>query len=278
MERPTFCAVGDLMLDISATGDGHDARISVRPGGSAANAAVWADSCGAEATVIGFVGDDLAGQALARELEERNVRTSLSVIRGGSPTGATLLVDGHRRVDRGANAAALPELLPDPIEADAVLVSAYLPPAVVEAAVRRARAEWTAVDAALSDEPPSAPMLFIADERARALTGLEAEAAAAVLGRRYRLVCITRGREGAVAALDGRIETISAPEVLDGAAVGAGDALAAATLVALARGATLVEALGEGCRCGALVASSSCAWPVLRSKTDVMATDQRSDS
>ncbi len=261
VERPRFFAVGDLMLDISASGRGHDARISVRPGGSAANAAVWAARCGAEATVVGCVGDDLAGRALARELEDLGVRASFSVIRE-EPTGTTLLIDGHRRVDRGANTAASPELLPDLIEADAVLVSAYLPSAAIDAAVRRARAPWIAVDVGASGKPPDAPGLFIAEERARALTGEEAEPAAAVLGRRYDLVCITRGREGAVAALGGRIETASPTHVYNGDATGAGDALAASTLVALARGATLSKALAEGCHYGALVAASSSTWPV----------------
>ena len=36
-----FLTVGDLMLDVAVSGAGHDASVIVRPGGSAANAAVW---------------------------------------------------------------------------------------------------------------------------------------------------------------------------------------------------------------------------------------------
>jgi sugar/nucleoside kinase (ribokinase family) len=259
--RPRFFAVGDLMLDVFASGRGHDARILVRPGGSSANAAIWANRCGADATVVGCVGDDLAGRALEHELGARGVRASFSVIHG-ERTGTTLDVDGHRRVDRGANALAASELLPDLPAADVVLVSGYLPLAAADAAISRAQASWVAVSDGVSGPPPAAQALFLPEERARALTDCDAETSAMMLGRHYRLVCVTRGREGAVATLDGQIEMARPTRVYTGDATGAGDAFAAATLVALAGGASLSEALREGCRCGALVASSSSAWPV----------------
>lgn len=258
---PRFFAVGDLMLDVFASGLDHDARVLVRPGGSAANAAIWASLCGADATVVGFVGDDLAGRALERELGDRGVDTCFSVVLG-ERTGTTLVVDGHRRVDRGANAHASPELLPDVPAVEIILVSGYLPRAATDAAISRARAQWVAASAGVSGPPPCAPAVFLAEERARALTGRDAEGSAAMLGHDYRLACVTRGAEGAVAVLDGQIEIAKPPQLHAGDATGAGDALAAATLVALAGGAPLSEALAEGCRCGALVAASSGAWPV----------------
>jgi len=249
------------MLDVFASGRDHDARILVRPGGSAANAAVWASRCGADATVVGFVGDDLAGRALLHELEARGVRSLFSIV-AGERTGTTLAVDGHRRVDRGANAQASLDLLPDLPAADIMLVSGYLPRAATDAAISGARAQWVAASVGISDPPPSAPALFLGEERAKALTGLDAKASAVMLGRRHRLACVTRGREGAVAVLDGQVEIARPPEVYAGDATGAGDALAAAMLVALADGASLLEAVNKGCRVGALVAESSNAWPV----------------
>jgi sugar/nucleoside kinase (ribokinase family) len=66
---------------------------------------------------------------------------------------------------------------------------------------------------------------------------------------------VTCGADGAVAVLDGHLET-SRPEPVDNARpVGAGDAFAAGLLVALVRGAGLRDALEAGCSLGATVAA-----------------------
>ena len=76
-----------------------------------------------------------------------------------------------------------------------------------------------------------------------------------MLGERFRLACVTCGADGAVAMLDGRLET-SRPEPVDNTGqVGAGDAFAAGLLVALARGAGLRDALEAGGTLGATVAA-----------------------
>src|SRR5439155_1618804 len=98
MGAPSFVAVGDLMVDITAAGRGHAARIEIAAGGSAANAAVWAARSGADAAVVGRIGDDLAGRALRSALEERGVRAELTVDPDAC-TGAFLVVDGEVRVD-----------------------------------------------------------------------------------------------------------------------------------------------------------------------------------
>src|SRR5204863_512715 len=77
---------------------------------SAANAAVWAARSGADATVVGRVGDDLAGRALRSALEERGVRSELTVD-PDAPTGTFLVIDGDVRADRGANARFKPARL-----------------------------------------------------------------------------------------------------------------------------------------------------------------------
>jgi sugar/nucleoside kinase (ribokinase family) len=262
MDEPVFVAVGDLMVDIGVSGRGHDARISVAAGGSAANAAVWAAACDAEATVVGRVGDDLAGRALRAALDERGVRAELAVD-AEAPTGSFLLVDGEIRADRGANARFVPEHLPERIDADAVLVSGYLPSTTVAAALERTEAGWTAVAHGLAGEPPPRADAVVLDEdEARRLTGAGPEEAARSLGSSFRLACVTCGEEGAVAVLDGRLETSSAPLVDAARSTGAGDAFAAGLLVALAGGADLAEALATACRLGAAAAASSDGWPV----------------
>jgi len=251
----TFIAVGDVMVDVTASGAGHAARIAVGAGGSAVNAAIWAAAAGAHAAVVGRVGDDLGGQALRTALEERGVRSDLTVD-VDAPTGTFLLVDGEIRADRGANARFEPAHLPDRLVADAVLVSGYLPAPTVTAALARADGTWVALAPAFLDPvPPDADAILVDDGEARRLTGSAPEEAARILGRSFRLVCVTSGADGAVAVLDGRLET-SRPEPVDSVGpVGAGDAFAAGFLVALAGGADLRDALEAGCRLGATVAA-----------------------
>jgi sugar/nucleoside kinase (ribokinase family) len=257
MSETRFVAVGDVMIDVTASGRGHTARISLTPGGSAVNAAVWAAIVGADATVVGRVGDDVGGRALGAALEERGVHSDFSVDLEAA-TGTFLVVDGEIRADRGANASFSPDDLPDALEADIVLVSGYLPRPTVASALERAQATWVALAPAFLDPlPPGGNAILVDDVEARRITGSAPEEAAQILGERFRLACVTRGVDGAVAVLEGRLET-SRPAPVDKASpVGAGDAFAAGLLVALARGARLRDALDAGCGLGATVAAGA---------------------
>jgi ribokinase len=253
VEPLRFAAVGDLLVDVSVRGGkGHDARISLRAGGSAANAAVWAAQLGARTTLIGRVGDDLAGQALAAALEDRGIDLQVSVDEEAA-TGTFVLLHGQRFVDRGANGFLAPEHLPGTIEADVVAVSPYLQPATASAAVDRARSRWTA---ALGK-----PLL---GANAVVLSELETDEGVHTLAERFRLACVTLGELGAIAVLDGEEASASAPAAQAAEATGAGDAFAAALLVELARGAPLRDALDAACRCGAEAAVSPAGWPVVK--------------
>jgi sugar/nucleoside kinase (ribokinase family) len=251
----TFVAVGDVMLDVNASGKGHRASVDVRAGGSAVNAAVWAAAAGADATVVGRIGEDVAGRAVRAVLEEQGVRAVLSADPETS-TGTFLVVDGEIRADRGANARFEPEHLPADLRADVVLLSGYLPAAAVAAAAERAVATWVALAPGLLEPlPDDADAVLVDETEALRLTGAEPEAAARALGASFRLACVTRAAAGAVAVLDGRLET-AATEPIDAARpVGAGDAFAACLLLALADGEDLRDALAAACRVGATVAA-----------------------
>jgi sugar/nucleoside kinase (ribokinase family) len=249
-----FVAVGDLMVDVVASGKGHSARIATVPGGSALNAAGWAAELGADATVVGRVGDDAAGRLLLSELALRGVRADVS-IDPDAPTGTVLVVDGEIRADRGANARFAPEHLPE-LEADAVLVSGHLPPATVAAALARASAPWIALDAArLTSIPREASVLLANEAAARRLTGKPPEEAAQLLARGRRLACVTLGARGAIAVREGHVERESPDTSTTDDVFGAGDAFAAGLLVALARADALGDALAVACRCGSLAAA-----------------------
>jgi len=243
------------MVDVIAAGAGHTARIELAAGGAAVNAGLSAAACGAESTVVGRVGDDLAGRAVRGALADRGVRPELTVD-SEAATGTFLVVDGEIRADRGANARFEPEHLPARLEGEAVLVSGYVPPATVRAALERAEATWVALAPAFLDPlPPGADAVLVDEAEARRITGAGPEPAARMLGERFRLACVTCGADGAVAVLDGHVE-VGKPEPVEAAGrAGAGDAFAAGLLVALAGGADLRDALESACRLGATVAA-----------------------
>jgi sugar/nucleoside kinase (ribokinase family) len=250
------------MVDVVVAGRGHDAVARFGPGGTAANTAAWAASVGARSTAVGAIGDDAAGRLIRDELVRRGV-DPLFVVDPAARTGTFVLADGELRVDRGANALLDAASLPDLPDADAVLVSGYLPAETLAAALEQARAEWVLLDAAALSELPEGGNALIANEQqARALTGAEPEEAVRILTERYRLACVTCGARGAVAALDGRIERAEPAERALQEGPGAGDAFAAALLVVLAGGRPLGEALAKGCRCGAEAARSP-GWPAV---------------
>jgi sugar/nucleoside kinase (ribokinase family) len=247
-----FVAVGELLVDVVAAGVGHDARVSVRAGGSAFNAAVTAAAAGAKTTVIGAVGEDAAGRMILGELARLGVRAEVTQIAGS--TGTFLLADGEIRVDRGVSRELA---VPPRIEGDVVLVSGYLPRETIGAALAAADASWVALDAArLAELPAGGNALFANAETALRLTGRSGESAARSLGASYRLACVTAGAEGAIAVLEGRLEHAAA-EPVPGDVPGAGDAFAAGLLVELARGVDLAPALAEACRRGARAAVRS---------------------
>jgi sugar/nucleoside kinase (ribokinase family) len=283
VDRRDFIAVGELMLDITVEGDvlpagGHvSGKVRVAPGGSAANAAAWAQAAGASVAVIGRVGHDIAAWALGFALAPRMIDSVLGVD-PVAPTGVVLTLGQTIIAERGASARFSPHDVPLDLEAGAVLVSGYVllhedTEAAALAALDRAQAPWIAVDAAsarLLDRygrerffaaTSAATALLLNEDEAYALTDEEPEDAARALGDLYRLVCVKRGADGAVGVLDGDLLAVPAPRIAVVDPAGAGDAFAGALFAALVRERPFADALAEAVRAGSAAAASPSSWP-----------------
>jgi sugar/nucleoside kinase (ribokinase family) len=252
------------------------AGVSVRAGGSAVNAALAAVALGAAGLVVGRVGSDSLGDLLVGELAGHGIDGRLGRDRG-LPTGAVVAFAGAGPAPavvahRGANAQFAPGDVPDPLEADALFVSGF---ALLQegsadaacAALERFTGRWAGVDTAsprlaaaaaehgLERAAPGANVVLATAEEARALTGAGPEESARALASRFTVACVKLGEEGAVAAQGDRVERRSPPRIDPGSSFGSGDAFAAGLLVALARGASLGDALELGCQAGAAAAA-----------------------
>ena len=278
--------VGDVMLDVHVAsgalargGDVHG-RVAIRPGGTSANAAVWAAWAGASAAVIAAVGDDLAGTLSVGAVADRGVDVG-GVVRRSSPTGVMVVMteDGERSMvaDRGAN-AQLAAADVEGIDAGAVLISGYLflqEPGhdVAVAAIGSARTPLLAVEAAswplaeafgvgrFFEETTSCDVVLANEREARVLTGANGDDAARVLGERYRFAAVKRAANGATLIVEGRLVAADGEAIEEVEATGAGDAFDGVLLSSLARGRGPEEALARACHAGALVAASRATWP-----------------
>ncbi len=283
-DRPDLIVVGDVMVDVSveagslATGGDVHGEVRLRPGGTGANAAVWAAHEGAWVRLYGRVGDDLPGRLLQEELAARDVDARLSVD-GDEKTGAMLVVrdreDRSMVADRGANARLSPGDLPERLKAGAVLVAGYVlfhpgsEPAA-RAALDRADAPLVAVDAAswplLEDygvdrflDAISVANVLLANEREAHSLGT---GSATRLNEGFRYVCRKLGPMGAeLWSTDGTEVVPGRPLYEPVDPTGAGDAFDGVFLAALVRGASPAEALRHGCEAGRSVAMSGETWP-----------------
>jgi sugar/nucleoside kinase (ribokinase family) len=216
-------AVGDVMLDVVAdrlpgAGERAHGTVRMRAGGSAVNAALAARELGADAQVVGRIGRDPAGELIVATLEDHGVAVRLA--RDDElPTGTAIALRDSVVADRGANARLSRDDLPSPLRGDALLVSGF---ALFQegsrdaalAALETFEGELTAVDLA-------SPRLARADFDARVVFATRDEAKAIPrLENRFEIVCLKD---------DYGVERTSP--------FGAGDAFAAAFLVALAEGA-----------------------------------------
>jgi sugar/nucleoside kinase (ribokinase family) len=283
MAEPKILVVGDTITDIIVMPEGPLVRgsdrraiIRMKPGGSAANHAVWLGSLKMDVTFVSRV----AAAELAGSLAYFKARGVNALLNGDPelPSGVLISIvdaDGERSflTDRGANlnlsASDLPMSLLDRI--DQLVVSGYVfftegPRTAVSALMKEARGRKiaTAVDPAsvgfLREVGPESFLkwtqgtgtIFANLDEALELTGsVDLNLQMQTLGRFYDRVVIKRGVAGAaVGSRRGVQLSMPAPmsDVVD--TTGAGDAFAAAFLACELRGGALEACLKAGIAAG----------------------------
>jgi ribokinase len=241
--------LGDLMADVVTAYDGAiavgsdtPARITLRPGGSAANVAAWLVRAGVEVTLIGRVGNDAAADVALAGLDGIDLRIARDRDR---PTGTcvVLVAPGGERTmlpDPGANDALSPDDLPDDAFAGGILhISGYAllrhgPRAAALGAIDRARDAGMKISVDPASAAPLANDPIFLDRITPIDLLLPNEDEVAVLGRQLKVpeIVITRGRRGATwtngfESVDQRAVPVEAVDT-----TGAGDAFAAGFLSA----------------------------------------------
>ena len=262
-----------VCAEMPSRGSRVHAGVSIGAGGSAVNAAKCAVAEGAEACVVGRVGNDPAGDLVRATLAANGIEAQLARD-PDLPTGAVVALRGDESVsiiaDRGANARLSLADVPNPLEGDVVLVSGFAlfqsgSADAARAALERFKGNWTAVDLAtpglaagadLDCLAKGANVLFATAEEAKAVTGAAPDEAAHALASRFSIVCVKLGAEGALAVHGDQLERHHPSPVVRRSPFGAGDAFAAAFLVSLARDDSLAQALQLASEAGARAAEA----------------------
>jgi 2-dehydro-3-deoxygluconokinase len=279
--RSAIVAVGEGLYELGldeATGD-----LSEGFGGDAANTAVMAATMGAQARIVGRVGDDALGRRLVAFWQERGVLTHQVTLDPSRPTGIYVNrrgVDGARRFDyhrtgSAGSAIAVSDVERVPLDDVAAvhftgigLASSATSLAACTALARRARAAGALVSFAVNLRPALSPSLdalreaaassnlvFASTEEA-ALLYETVEAAVETLAPRAKELVVTDGERGATVYAEGAAVHHSPPSVDVVDAAGAGDALAGAYIAARVRGDPVETALLEGVVAGAFSCQS----------------------
>ena len=270
MSAPTLLVcVGDLMVDVGVEapalerGGDVDGSIRLGPGGSAANVAAWAVAAGGRARLVAGRGDDLAGRLLAAALEERGVGLHPGDPVGGASGAMLVVMEAGERTfvaDPGANLRLGEGDVAAGLEGAGAAGRAGVP-AVVDAA------SWPlltggAGEPVLAAAALAGTLLANRDEAAALAGRPDPAAAGSWLAERVGTVVVKCGAAGVVVCAAGRSPApVPAPAVTAVDVTGAGDAFAAAYLLARAGGADPPEAAGAGTRLAARAVATRGAWP-----------------
>jgi len=265
---------GSINMDVVATASRHPRvgetvageAVHYFPGGKGANQAVAAAKLGAAVTLTGRLGMDAFGQQLRTFLAAQGVNLALVKDTAEAHTGTALITiadaDNTIVVVPGANALVSADDVAAPAlaEGDVAVSQFEIPQATIIAFFTRARAAGATTilnpapalpcDAALLD---LVDILILNETELGVLTGTElrdtdeparfVDAALRLPAASDKIVCVTLGRRGVLALVNGRPSLIGGRAVKAVDTTGAGDCCVGALAAQLASGKAIGEAL-----------------------------------
>jgi len=287
LERPKILVIGELNVDIVATGLrsapemgaeilAEDCELTL--GSASAIFAVGMAKLGHKVTFVSQVGRDYFGEFCIGTLQQLGVSTRHVARRAGEKTGVTIALSGKRDRALVTHSGAVATLTSDRIDKALIkrhdhlhLTSYYLQKGLQPSFAdifRRAKE----LGLTTSFDPNSDPsnkwsrniesvlrhtdVLFVNEREALKLTRLATpKAALKALGAKVPCAVIKRGPRGAIAVQDGALEAHSGFEVKAVDTTGAGDSFDAGFVSAYLRKAPVAECLRIGNACGALSAT-----------------------
>jgi ribokinase len=266
---------GSINMDVVATAERHPRvgetvfgkDVLYFPGGKGANQAVAAAKLGATTALIGRLGKDAFGAELRAFLAGQGVDLSWMRETDGAHTGTAIITladaDNTIVVVPGANGLVTPEdVSAAPLAKGDVAVSQFeIPLPAICVFFERARAAGAitilnpaparACDAGLLD---LVDVLVLNETELGLLAKTElregddvacfVQAARALQVRREQIICVTLGKRGAVALVDGEAIIVPGRRVTAVDTTGAGDCFVGALAAQLAQGATVRDAIG----------------------------------
>jgi ribokinase len=266
---------GSINMDVVATAERHPRigetvagiAISYFPGGKGANQAVAAAKLGAPTTLIGRVGKDAFGEELKTFLAAEGIDLCFVQETSEAHTGTAIITlanaDNTIVVVPGANAllSAADVAAPALAKGDIAISQFEIPLRTISAFFKRARAAGATT---ILNPAPALPfddeMLDLVDVLILNETELGflakrelddsddparfIEAARSLRVGKDRIICVTLGKHGVLALIDGEPVIVPGRTVKAVDTTGAGDCFVGAVAALLAAGKPISEALG----------------------------------
>lgn len=265
---------GSINMDVVATASRHPRvgetvageAVHYFPGGKGANQALAAAKLGAAVTLIGRLGADVFGQQLRTFLAAQSVDLALVKDTAEAHTGTALITiadaDNTIVVVPGANALVSADDVAAPVFAKGdVAVSQFeIPQATIAAFFRRARAAGATTILNPAPALPCDPalldlvdILILNETELGLLTQSELhdsdeptrfiDAARRLPAASGKIICVTLGKRGVLALVDGEALMITGRSVKAVDTTGAGDCFVGALAARLASGTAIHNAL-----------------------------------
>ena len=294
---------GSINMDVVATADRHPqigetvagTAVLYFPGGKGANQAVAAAKLGAPATLIGRLGKDTFGRDLKAFLAAQGVDLTFVQETAEAHTGTALITtanaDNTIVVIPGANALvdAADVAAPALAKGDIAVSQFEIPLATVGAFFKRARAAGATtilnpapavefdrellelVDILILNETELGLLakteLRDTDDPARFV-----ETARSLQSGRDKIICVTLGKRGVLALVNGELLIIAGRTVKAVDTTGAGDCFVGAVAAQLAREKSIAEALAYANSAASICVQRMGAAPSMPTAAEVKAT------